>query len=386
MKSSPGQPVRLLLAMHSFGQSYMHVPELLKRTGLPVDAVLTPNHPLRGVAGLSKTFVAGSAAGWAAAVEKHLLTGDYALLLNVDEPGLHALYRHAWQPEAEKFLPLAKDSGAAATVGSKIAFHQWCLKNGLPVPETHVCANLEEAVAVRRQLAGDWLLKGDSGSGGQSVMRFSPDGDSTVAPDPECASWLVQRDEGRDVGSGIFLADHGRLLAWMGIRKIVCLDQGFGPTVFGRGDAAADVGELCARVASASGVTGLTGFDFVRGAARRPLLIDSHLGRMSPMQHFDRLYGVDFAASLRAWILGESRSEPAPLDGGPSFIKFPEVLQLAVQGGLGRLLKEEGWPAASMPMSPPGDPFTGCRSACSTVISQARVNIGRWRRQIFPSP
>jgi hypothetical protein len=217
-------------------------------------------------------------------------------------------------------------------------------------------------------------------------MRFTPDGDSTVAPDQKCASWLVQRDEGRNVGSGIFLADRGRLIAWMGIRKIVCLDQGFGPTVFGRGDAAADVGELCARVASASGVTGLTGFDFVRGAARRPLLIDSHLGRMSPMQHFDRLYGVDFAASLRAWILGESRSEPAPLDGGPSFIKFPEVLQLAVQGGLGRLLKEEGWPAASMPMSPPGDPFTGCRSACSTVISQARVNIGRWRRQIFPSP
>lgn len=370
--------------MHSFGQSYMHVPELLGRTSLPVDAVITTRHPLRGVVGLSKTFVA-DAPEWAGAVEKRLLTGEYALLLNVDEPGLHALYRHSWHPEVAKFLPLAKGSRIAATIGSKRAFHEWCLDIGLPVPETHICTSLDEAVAIRRHLTGDWLLKGDAGSGGQSVLRFTPDCHFATAPDPKSSGWLVQRNEGRHVGSGIFLADHGRLLAWMGIKKIVCLNKGFGPTVFGRGDASPDLGELCRRVASASGVTGLTGFDFVRNAGCGPLLIDSHLGRMSPMLHFDRLYGVDFASTLRAWLLEGSHREAAPSQAGPSFIKFPEALQLAMQGGLVSLLKEVDYPA-SMPMSPPGDPYTGCRSACATVISQARVNLGRWRRLIFPPP
>jgi hypothetical protein len=103
------------------------------------------------------------------------------------------------------------------------------------------------------------------------------------------------------------------------------------------------------------------------------------------MQHFDRLYGVDFASSLRSWLLEGNSCEAAPPQEGPSFIKFPELLQLIVQGGLISLLKEVDF-QASVPLSPSGDPFTGCRSACSTVISQARVNLGRWRRQIFPSP
>ena len=67
--------------MHSFGQSYTHVPELLGRTGIPLDAVFTPRHPLRRVRGLSKTFVADGPE-WAGAVEERLLTGDYDLLLN----------------------------------------------------------------------------------------------------------------------------------------------------------------------------------------------------------------------------------------------------------------------------------------------------------------
>ncbi|MEI8309799.1 MAG: hypothetical protein WCH98_03490 [Verrucomicrobiota bacterium] len=383
MKRPPGKPSRLLLAMHSFGQSYMHVPELLGRTGIPVDAVFTPKHPLRRVRGLSKTFVA-DAPDWAATVEERLLTGDYELLLNVDEPGLHSLYRHSWHPEAAKFLPLTEGSEVAATVGSKKLFHEWCLKSGLPVPETHICTGLDEAVATQRQLTGKWLLKGDTGSGGQCVIRGPRDWNSKMAPCLQTESWLVQRDEGRAVGSGIFLADHGRLLAWMGIKKIVCLNKGFGPTVFGRGDASPDLGELCRRVAAASGVTGMTGFDFVRNAERGPLLIDSHLGRMSPMQHFDRLYDVDFASALRAWLLEGNSCETASPQEGQSFIKFPELLQLIVQGGLVRLLKDVDF-RASMPMSPAGDPFTGCRSACSTVFSQARVNIGRWRRMIFPA-
>jgi len=355
----------------------MHVPSLLGRTGFSVDAVLTPRHPLRHVRGFKETFSAAPSE-WASAVERRLLTGKYALLLNVDEPGLIALSRHSWHPEAARFLPFLPGSEIAATVGSKKAFYEWCLKNGLAVPETHYRHSFEEAVLLAQKLPGAWLVKGDTGSGGQTVVPVSPSLDPKAVPLQKSRVWLVQKDEGRSVGSGIFLADHGRLVAWIGIKKIVCLKQGFGPTVLGGGDMSEDVGGLCERVAMASGITGLTGFDFVRNPGRGPLLIDSHLGRMSPMQHFDRLYGVDFGTGLRTCLEGRETKCAEPVQ-GPLFVKFPEVLQLAMQGGLGHLLKNLD-AAAKMPLSPPREPLIGFRSACGTVFSQARVNLGSWRR------
>lgn len=96
------------------------------------------------------------------------------------------------------------------------------------------------------------------------------------------------------------------------------------------------------------------------------------------MQHFDRVYGVDFSSALLASLNGESppMQMPAP---GPGFVKLPEAVQLAMQGGLVRLLKAVNLPM-SMPLFPPGDPMTGVRSAWNIIISQARVNCGRLRR------
>lgn len=376
----PHSQHRLLLALHSFGQSFMHAPALLGGTGFPVDAVITPRHPLRRALGFSKTFVANDSE-WAATVERQLLTGEYSFFLNVDEPGLKALYRHSWSPDAVKYLPFDPESDAANTVCSKIGFHNWCLRNELPVPETHICASFHEAMAMHRQLKGDWFLKGDTGSGGLTVLRVAPGSPPPDIPGGERVSWLLQRDEGKEVGGVVFLADRGRLLSWFGIKQIVCLNKGLGPTVLGRGDTDRKIGELCRRIASASGVTGLTGIDFVRSRDRGLLLIDSHLGRMSPMQHFDQLYQVDFAASLRHHLQGIP-SEVATPAMGPAFIKFPEVLQLAMQGSLGKLLKETSFPV-KMPLSPPGDPLIGIRSALAVTTSQARVTLGRWRRLVF---
>lgn len=353
----------------------MHVPGLLLRTGLAVDAVMSSRHPLRGVRGISRVYMA-EPSEWSSVVEDRLLSGDYARLFNVDEPGLRQLYLRSWCPEAAKFLPFPPGGEVASNIRSKMAFHRWCRRHGLPFPETHFCSSFHEACELRSRLPGSWLIKGDACSGGQNVMRHP----SEVDPEDvwDSGTWLVQRDEGDRVGSGIFLADHGRVLAWIGIKKIVCLNRGYGPTVLGGGDDSPDVGELCRRVAGASGVTGLTGFDFVRNAGNEPLLIDSHLGRMSPMQHFDRIYGVDFASALLASLNGRFPQVQAPAP-GPGFVKFPEAVQLVMQGGLGRLLKAVNLPM-SMPLFPPGDPLTGLRSAANVLFSQARVNFGRFRR------
>jgi hypothetical protein len=95
------------------------------------------------------------------------------------------------------------------------------------------------------------------------------------------------------------------------------------------------------------------------------------------MLHFDRLYGVDFGAGLQACLEGGEPGFPEPVQ-GPMFLKFPEILQLAMQGGLGSLLKNMG-PPVKMPLAPPGDPLIGLRSARDIVLSQAKVTLGRWR-------
>lgn len=102
------------------------------------------------------------------------------------------------------------------------------------------------------------------------------------------------------------------------------------------------------------------------------------------MQHFDRLYHVDFAASLRGHLEGNPADVPVPVN-GPAFVKFPEFLQLLMQGGLGNLLKKTSFPL-KMPLSPPGDPLIGIRSALAVTTSQTRVTLGRWRRLIFSAP
>lgn len=378
---SPTSPRRLLLALHTYGNSFIHVPNLLARTGFSVDAVFTSRHPLLGVSRISNCYVA-EPHEWAATIQSRLLSHEYSLFLNVDEPGVQALYEFAWHPEAIRYLPFTPGSAVAATVGSKSRFYDWCRSNALPIPETHACANFSEACALQKTLPGAWLLKGDFGSGGHSVMRSSDEAGSHLNDVQRNQTWLVQRHEGSWIGSGIFLADRGVLQAWIGIRKIVCLNKGYGPTVLGTCELPPKLGELCASVAAASEVTGLTGFDFVKNADGQLLIIDSHLGRMSPMVHFDRLCGVNFSETLKSAVDGLPYCANAPVNGG-AFVKFPEIVQLIMQEGPRGIIRRASFPLV-MPIAPRGDSLIALRTALAIFLSQVRVKIGAWRRKLAP--
>ncbi|MDX2080517.1 MAG: hypothetical protein SFU53_07010 [Terrimicrobiaceae bacterium] len=373
----PEKP-RLLAVFHSFGQSYMHVPALLQRTGCPVDAVFSQGHPLRRAKGFEQSFVV-PIDGWVPAIEDLLASGRYTLLMNVDETGVYSLYDHEWTAPVEDCLPFSPSSPLARTVGNKAAFHEWCLAHSLPVPETHAVEDFESALAFSRTRSGPWLLKGNRGFGGQRVLAppFDP-----PAPEAQAGVWLVQRDHGRRVGSGLFASLQGRLAAWMGIQKNVCLRNGFGPTVTGESYSPPAVGELCAAVAAAGGISGITGFDFVLTDDERPLIIDSHLGRMSPLQHFDRACGVDLGAALGAALRNEQQPVPKPST-GREFIKFPECLQLAFEGRIARTTPGR---SVYMPLFPENDLPLGVTSTVHLVMSEVRVWLGAVRRRIFRPP
>lgn len=374
---SVSKPLRLLVGFHSFGQSYIHVPELLARGGLPMDAVFTTGHPLRGTRGFGKTWTVPHAA-WPTALESALESGDYGLLVNVDETGLYALYAHSWGAETRRFLPFSPESPLGRAVGSKTAFHLWCEAQGLPVPESRAFPTFAEAKDFAERQPGRWLIKADRGYGGNGVV-------AAPYPQPRGSqkAWLVQRDHGHGVGSGVFTAVDGQLLAWVGFRKLACLREGFGPTVHGTCDVRASIGELCAAVAACGRITGITGFDYVLDENERPLLIDSHLGRMSPLQHFDRTYGVDLGAALGAGLRGETRTVGAPA-AGRDFIKFPELIQLAFEGNLGRLARRD-IARSEMPILPHRNRDVAISSLFRLVATELRVLIGAWRRRLLPS-
>ncbi len=374
MSASP--PLRLLVGFHCFGQSYVHVPELLMRAKLPMDAVFTNGHPLRGIKGFGKTWTVPHA-DWPAAIESALETGDYRLLVNVDEIGLYAIYAHSWGEATQRFLPFSSKSPLGQAVGSKTAFHSWCLANSLPVPESRVFPCFAEAKDFAERHPGRWLIKADRGYGGNGVVAPP----YKQPPGPQKA-WLAQQDHGHRVGSGVFTAVEGRVLAWVGFRKLVCLREGFGPTVHGTGAADDSIGALCRAIAKRGGITGITGFDYVLDENARPLIIDSHLGRMSPLQHFDRTYGVDLGAALGTGLRGESCGTLAPV-AGPDFIKFPELVQLAFEGNLG-YLKGGDFVRSTIPILPEQNRPAAISSLVRLVATESRVFLGALRRRVLP--
>lgn len=376
---------RILLGLFHFGQSYMHVPAMLARSGFRVDAVATPKHPLRRSRWLADVEEVEEA-GWAATIEEKLASGSYAFFANVDEPGLIALYRHRWGKAARRYLPFDPDSDLAKSVGCKSAFYDWCERNGVPIPETFRCDTGLEVKEVAATLSGRWLLKGSSGMGGQMVWVADKPRDmvsliSRVKAGTKPMKWLVQKHEGGAVGAAMFLAIEGELLAWFAVRKNLCLNGGLGPTVMGSGDIDVRIGELCAAVAKAGRITGITGLDYVVSSERGPLVIDSHLGRMTTLNHFDHAYGVDFSSALKRWLGRPSTPcvNPRP---GPDVLKVPELLEFIIKERADAVA-HLGRSDCKAPIFPKGDIRLGIVVLAGVCVSALRVRLGAVRQKFL---
>lgn len=333
--SVSAQRPRLLLAVHSFSNSYLHLPGFLDEAGFEVDLIARPGNPILASRSVRRRWsVPGDDSEFAAQVDARLSSGAYAACQLCDEPALLALYRRPACGPRSPLLPLG-DPELIAGVGRKAAFQKWCEKHGLPTPRT---ALVEDWADLERVLTGfgtSCYLKGSTGSGGQTVrlIRSAADLAAARAPLSGHGPWLVQENvEGPTCGAQ-FAAHRGRLLGWFAIYKRIVLGDGRGPTLVGEICAPPGLEELCARVCAAGGLSGLHGFDFMLAADGRALLIDPHLGRCTPMIHFGSLGGVNLAAAWRDAVLGRDREPERPARTGTRFLKYPEVLQHIIEGG-----------------------------------------------------
>lgn len=329
---SGGNKPRVLLGFFRYGLDYIHTPAMFGRAECVVDAVVTTGHSLAKSRWLNRVDVV-EPARWSAVVAERLDQGGYDYFCNADEPGLVELYRHReWSERAALLLPFPPRSRLADTVGHKRSFYAWCKENGLPVPESHECGDLITARAIRRDLQGDWLLKGDVGAGGYHVWPW-PDPRKVPPGVTPSGSYVLQRNEGSQSGCVLFFADHGRLCGWFACRRRLATRGGLGPLVICRADLDPRVGKLCAAVAAAANITGVSGFDYVVSPDSSPMLIDSQLGRLTGMIGFDRIYGIDFSALFHATLRGQRAALMRPKT-GPDAIKLFEAIKMFFREGI----------------------------------------------------
>lgn len=333
MTTGPDAPLRILMVERSRTlSSSVFLPSVLARSGRPVDAVLPSGNPSACSRALANVYVSERTDdAWMTVVRDRLCTGHYALLVISNEKSLKVIYASRLLPEIEPWLPFKKDDALRETVGHKERFYAWCARHGLPVPETRSLGSAEEIASALAEMGGDCMIKGDRGAGGATVFRIqSPNDIAAIEVQLNATNrWMIQRREPGRTGCCVFFAGKGRLLAWFGVRQILAFFGGQGTMVVGAADLDPQLRDLCARLAAASGITGLTAFDYVEGADGTLKLIDSHLGRTVSMNHLGLYCGVDFGAVMGRWLAGETMAcmEPEIPGGGELvFVKFPECI------------------------------------------------------------
>jgi len=297
-----------------------------------------------------------------------------------------ALYKRGLPPSLSHYLPYPKESGLGKAVGRKDLFQSWCDAENIPTPLTRLVHSWEELTLAAQETGWPCFLKRSAGSGGTTVFKLDSE-EGALAFRPQLASgdtWLVQKMVSGKAGCVLFFADRGEVRAWFGFEFRICLNQGKGPMVLGDFVSNATLAALCRQVAKSSGITGLTGFDFMETEAREYQVIDSHLGRTTAANHFGKWCGVNFGEAIRRWLEGEADFSVEPTPSPTQVIKFPEVIDLLFQQGpfafRDHLTTAKNtrvaWGAAS-------DKWLMAEMAWSTLIGNLRVIGGRWHRRLI---
>ena len=382
------EPPRILLAVRTFSHSYLHLPAHLVRAGFEVDLLACRGNPLLASRSVKRRWpVARDDAAFAALVRERLATGEYAALQLVDEPALLAALGTAPATLPASYLPFT-DPQLRSSVGRKANFYAWCDKHAVPTPSTAIVQRWEEVESAAAAFGYPYLVKGDTGSGGQTVRFINSQADLDAAR-PALAlhgPWLVQERISGPTCAALFAAHQGRLLGWFAVIKRVVLGSGRGPTLIGEICSPDEVEDICSRLCVLGGLNGLHGFDFMLSPEGRPLVIDPHLGRCTTMTHFGPLCGVDLGALWRDALLGACRPAARPDSTGTVFLKFPELIEYFFERGLRQTFADlRPWRSRwTVGWGVPNEFPAIALGSADIFVGKVRVAVGAIRRRYFP--
>jgi hypothetical protein len=379
------EPPRILLAVHTFPHSYLHLLAHLANAGFEVDLLACRGNPLLASRSVKRRWpVARDGAAFAARIRERLATGEYAALQLVDEPALLAALAAGSEMLPSPYLPFT-DPQLYSGVGRKASFHAWCTHHGIPTPSSAILRSWEDVRSAATPFDCPYIVKGDTGSGGQTVRLIRSQAELDAAR-PALAGhgpWLVQERVSSPTYGALFAAHQGRLLGWFAIIKRVVLGDGRGPTLIGEICSPDGLEDICNRLCALGGLNGLHGFDFMLSPEGRPLVIDPHLGRCTTMTHFGTLCGVNLGALWRDALLGSPRPVARPDSTGAVFLKFPEVIQYIFEGGLRQTLADlHPWKSRlTVGWGTPSEFPAIALGSANIFIGSVRVALGAIRRR-----
>lgn len=379
----------MLLVFRRYASGFVYFPWMMARAGVEVDVVAAAGHPVRRSRHVRRVFTAAANdEAFRATVSARLATGEYALLLAMDEPGRDLLYRGERDAAIEPYLPVPRANPLREAFSDKERFLGWCERNGVPVPQTRVVATADEGIAFAAEWDFPVVLKGAVGMGGKAVRVCGGEDEVRVAYRELAAGGghvLAQRFVRGAVGSCSLVAWRGRVGAWTASEKWISLADGLGPSAVRRLRNDAELGRLVTRIAAAGEVTGITGFDWIEGAPGEFLVIDPHFGRCTPPAAISDYSGVDVGAAVRGLLEGDERVQ-APRNEGLIVAMYPQFVELAMQGGLWTLLRRANplSPKVRYHVGPAAEAGLTLRLGASYVAAGLKVRLGRWRQRWWP--
>lgn len=168
----------------------------------------------------------------------------------------------------------APDLAVLRQLHDKLAFARACESWGLPVPESHLLASMEDVARFAAE-APEWVFKPCfTRFGDAALVCPSPEALAQIAPNPQ-TPWLAQR---RIRGSEVCfyaVAHHGALTAFSAYRSDWRLGGGasyaFEPLAGAQAEALRDI---AARLAASAGLHGQFACDAIVDAQRQPFLIE----------------------------------------------------------------------------------------------------------------
>ncbi len=319
-----------ILLVHARGtwSGLPRLPKLLHGAGARVVIFAPPHSDLWRARYIARRIEAPpTEATFASALRAHLATDAqrYAWILVGDENAFGDLARQSDRAWLHGWFPVAPDSDSLARVTSKAAFVEAALTLGVPMPQSHVCASLEQAHAAAAAIGFPVMLKTACGFGGNGVRMAitSEELHDHFTTLNGRLPLVVQRFEIGRVGSSQVLFDRGRLACWASSYKLATFPQPFGPSSMRELMVHPDMERTLAAVGRMTGFHGISGVDWLHRADGKLLVLEFN-PRPAPVVHLGHLSGADFSAAIRDLLAGRQTARP-PRDVGPRrVLLFPQ--------------------------------------------------------------
>jgi predicted ATP-grasp superfamily ATP-dependent carboligase len=371
---------RILLAYRHFSSSYTAYPWMLSEGGLTVDALTTRKHPVRHSRYLNRHIPFDGDADFIEALRRALTTGKYDCLLCIDEPARDLLFAHRSDPEFQPYLPFAEDSELFEAVKDKSRFYSWCAQHDIPTPQTTEVTTYEAAHEEASKMGYPIVLKAPAGSGGTGVflIQNAEELRAQIESGEIGSLWLIQEFISGPVGSTTFAARHGEVFAHCSSEKYLSLGDGLGPSAVRRFNPDPQLGEIAQQIATAGGITGITGFDWMEISVGHFVVIDPHLGRGTTTAVLSPLAGVSIGKGMASALNGGS-AEPAQNNSNKIVWTMPQSIELTFQGQLFNALRKANplRKDVSIFWSAPGEWKLLCVLYAEYLLGQTRIRLGR---------